>query len=143
VNGTSTRRLALLIMLWVTTTVAGLTGSMNGPRARAAAPVPEQAARGKAAYSRSCSGCHRTDLSGDQNAPALSGTAFAERWTGQTVADLFDNVQTGMPMDNPGGLSDATFIDIVVYLLEQNGYPVERELTADRDALRTLTIRSK
>jgi mono/diheme cytochrome c family protein len=133
---------ALLIMLWVTTTAAGLTGAMNGG-VRAASLVPEQAARGKAAYSRSCSGCHRTDLSGDQNAPALSGDAFAERWAGQTVADLFDNVQTGMPMDNPGGLSDTTFIDIVVYLLEQNGYPVEGELTADRDALRKLTIRSK
>jgi mono/diheme cytochrome c family protein len=108
-----------------------------------AADVANQSERGLVAYRQSCSRCHRSDLSGDQSAPALIGDAFTQRWVGQSIGDLFDNIQTAMPMDNPSGLSNATFVDIVVYILRQNNYPVEGELTPDRDALKRLTITAK
>lgn len=107
-------------------------------------PGKDQSERGKAAYAESCSPCHRSDLSGDQNAPALVGAAFMTRWMDQSVGDLFDNIRTGMPMDNPGGLSDNAFVDIVAYILQQNNYAAGgEELEADREALKKTRIASK
>jgi mono/diheme cytochrome c family protein len=101
----------------------------------------DQTERGKAAYAQSCTPCHKSNLSGDQSAPALVGDTFTARWTNQSVGDLFDNIRTGMPMDNPGGLDDATYVDIVAYILRQNSYSIAmEELRADRDALKKLTI---
>ena len=81
------------------------------------------------------------ELAGDQSAPALVGNAFVARWMGQSVGDLFDSIRTGMPMDNPGSLSDNTFVDIVAYILQQNDFPVAiEELNANGEALKKLTI---
>jgi mono/diheme cytochrome c family protein len=117
---------------------ANLTSASNDDHTK------NQGDRGKAAYAKSCSTCHKSDLAGDQSAPALVGNAFVTRWMGQSVGDLFDSIRTGMPMDNPGSLSDNTFVDIVAYILQQNDFPVAiGELKADGDALKKLMIPRK
>ncbi len=104
----------------------------------------EQAARGKAQYSQTCSGCHMDDLSGSGQALPLAGEAFTQVWEGQSVFDLFDLVHSTMPQDRPGTLTDQTAIDIITYLLKYNGYPAGKdELKDDPDTLKSIRIVSK
>src|SRR6185369_179524 len=98
----------------------------------------EQAARGKTAYAQNCSKCHLENLKGNcpgedlsdpsqyicaarGNAPPLVGNSFVRRWL--TVGDLYSVVRGSMPADNVNGLSAATNLDIVAYLLQANGLP--------------------
>ena len=89
----------------------------------------EQAARGQRAYGDSCMACHEGI---DQDGPDLKGSAFVDRWRGDRLEVLFTQISTRMPGNRPGGLSENTYVDILAFLLEGNGFPAgSRELTAD------------
>ena len=99
-----------------------------------------QAARGQASYKTSCASCHGETLagSGAQN-PPLAGQDFTANWTGQTLGDLFEKIQTSMPADHPGALSRGTNADILAYILKVNGLPVgKNELPSDTEALKQI-----
>ena len=101
-----------------------------------------QAQRGKAAYLDECSRCHKEDLRGEEMVPGLVGVAFSFRWRGESVQDIFASVQTTMPPDAPGALSDQGYLDVVAYLLAANHYPAgEEELELDPTALAGIAIR--
>jgi alcohol dehydrogenase (cytochrome c) len=63
------------------------------------APVftPAQAAAGRQAYDANCASCHRADLSGAAEAPALTGPNFANVWGSRTAAQLAAYIQATMP----------------------------------------------
>jgi hypothetical protein len=55
--------------------------------------------------------------------------------------DLYEIIRGTMPLDNPGGLSDQEYIDVVAYMLQLNGVPAGRTpLPADAAALKELRI---
>jgi mono/diheme cytochrome c family protein len=95
-----------------------------------------QAERGKANFlAGRCGGCHKLDLSGDRG-PALKGEDFIAHWENGSVATLFDKIRETMPPNAPNETTDDAKIDIVAYLLQQNGYPAGRaDLRADADSL--------
>jgi mono/diheme cytochrome c family protein len=96
----------------------------------------EQAARGDAEHQNSCSSCHGTEK--------YSGDAFTKNWIGRTVFDLFDQIKTTMPDDNPGGLSPQQYKDVVAYILKTNGIPAGTDsLPSDPEAMRLLRIDAK
>src|SRR5688572_11256969 len=78
----------------------------------------EQATAGKAAYEASCAACHGSDLMG---APPLAGEGFIGGWRARTTRDMYGLIRTTMPADNPGGLSEPTYVNIVAYVLQFNG----------------------
>ena len=80
----------------------------------------QQAAAGKAAFTRTCAACHMPDLSGNNEVPALAGAAFLSTWRTRTTKDLFDYMSGAMP---PGGPSQSveTYTSIVAYVLQANG----------------------
>src|SRR4051812_30759747 len=89
-----------------------------------------QAARGKSSYEASCASCHRADLSGFSG-PPLQGAIFLDRWREFTLNILVGLIQNEMPLGNPKGLSENTYMDIAAYLLQVNGIPAgSRELTS-------------
>ena len=99
-----------------------------------------QAARGEASYKASCASCHGAALegSGAQN-PPLAGQDFTANWTGQTVDDLFEKIQTSMPADHPGALSKGTNAGIVAYILKVNKLPAGKdELPSGAEALKQI-----
>jgi len=111
-----------------------------------------QAARGAELYRTACATCHGVDLSGGA-ASSLRGPDFASRWNpGQdtsdfvgwgdtSVDDLHYVIRTTMPPGNASALSDAQHLDIVAYLLQQNGYPHgDHELSADPEVLAAIPI---
>ena len=83
-----------------------------------------QAERGRETYTIFCAGCHADDLegtnSGDSGAPPLKHDRFMQ---GSTIAALVTKVRRSMPLDAPGTLSQAAVIEVVAYLLRENGFP--------------------
>ena len=84
---------------------------------------PDQAQRGRQQYAAVCAGCHKQDLSGDGVTPGLADEGFFEHWDKETVEDLFKRIKTTMPADRPASLADADYLDVVAFLLKENGFP--------------------
>jgi len=95
-----------------------------------------QAERGKANFlGGRCGGCHKLDLTGDRG-PALKGDDFIAHWENGSVVTLYDKIRETMPPNSPNETTDDAKIDIVAYLLQQNGFPEGKgELRAEADSL--------
>jgi S-disulfanyl-L-cysteine oxidoreductase SoxD len=96
--------------------------------------LPSQAARGEAVYSQTCGACHQPGQ--------LIGQGFVESWNDRRVFDFYSLVRGTMPLDNPGGLKDQEYLDVVAYLLQANHHasPARDSLRADTVALRGTKI---
>jgi len=130
----------------ITTTLVA-SAILIGSRAVAFAPsrttldgvyTQEQADRGLAVYSRSCSRCHQADLNGTGGAPPLHTVTFTENWREGYLSNLFHHIQTWMPPQNlKGSLAEQQYMDVLTYILSVNEFPVgKKELTkADLDTI--------
>ena len=99
----------------------------------------EQAERGQAAYAENCASCHGANLDDGAFAPALSGTAFRQKWSDQSPESLFTKTSTSMPPARPGSLADDTYADLLAYVLRENGVRAgTRSLPSASAALRAL-----
>ena len=88
-----------------------------------------QAKRGQTAFAMNCMRCHADNLLGQATAP-LAGNAFMDRWREDGLDTIFDDIRTRMPNDNPGALPENTYLDVLVYILQRNGFPAgSAELT--------------
>ena len=72
------------------------------------------------------------------------GQGFVESWNDRRVWDFYALVRATMPLDNPGGMKDHEYLDVVAYLLQANHAPPGRDsLRADTVALRGTKIAVK
>ena len=87
-----------------------------------------QADRGKGQYGQHCAVCHGMALEGNGESPPLVGQ-FIPDWAGTTLADVYDKIETTMPLNAPGTLRPAIAVDILAYILKQNNFPAgQKEL---------------
>ena len=86
----------------------------------------QQAEAGAAKFSDDCEQCHGANLEG-RAGPALKGTAFASPASKVTVGDVFTMVSQQMPATNPGSLDHEDYVQIMAFLLQQNGYPAGKQ----------------
>lgn len=97
------------------------------PATPAATPVlfsENQADRGRTAFDEVCTDCHTTS--------EFRGRTFQSNWGHRTVYSFFRTVRSTMPDDNPGGLEEETYLDVVSYILRINGHSSgASEMTAD------------
>jgi len=100
----------------------------------------DQAARGQAAYTASCSACHLDDLTAYRG--ALHGIAFVENFRADSLDSLFRVTKNTMPRDAPASLRDDTYVDIIAYILQVNSYPSGKE-DLKMDALKSVRIVGK
>jgi len=100
----------------------------------------QQADRGKEAYGRACTHCHRDDLSGNEDgAPALRGAEFSERWKGRPLSEFYFVLRETMPQDEPASLTAQAYVDIISFILSGNNMPAgEKELPSDMEALKQI-----
>ena len=99
-----------------------------------------QASRGETLYLEHCAQCHGANLAGVEQAPALTGGAFGEKWKGATLRTLFDRVAS-MPPTRPNSLSAPQYADVLAYVLRAGGLPPgTTTLPADRGALDDLVF---
>jgi mono/diheme cytochrome c family protein len=92
----------------------------------AASYLPSQAERGSKVYGASCGACHAPE--------DMIGEKFVNSWNDRRVYDLYALVRSTMPLDNPGGLKDGEYLDVVAYLLQAN-----KHRSAGLDSLRADT----
>ena len=70
--------------------------------------------------------------------PELWGDQFLAQWENKTVAAFFTRIQTTMPEDAPGSLTDKDVLDIVAYVLKTNGFPAGDKAIDSTSALTTM-----
>jgi mono/diheme cytochrome c family protein len=78
-----------------------------------------QAARGGTAFEEHCVSCHREG----GNAPVLAGERFTKSFADSTLLSVFTTIQTTMPRQAPGSLTESEYMDILAHLLKLNGFP--------------------
>jgi len=105
----------------------------------------EQADRGEDLYNRTCSYCHRSDLSGgDDGAPALRGDPFFTRWKDRSLSDFYFVLAETMPQDAPSSLSRKEYADIISFILKKNDAPAgDAELVPDEERLKHIVFTVK
>ena len=126
--------------LTVATAALGLAAGVTVVVAQQPAPssvhTADQAQAGRALYESACASCHRTDLQGSFEAPALAGANFLNFWGERTAGELVERVSGTMPPDQPGSLADDDNLDIVAYILQVNDAPAgSQALTATTAAV--------
>lgn len=92
--------------------------------------LPSQADRGAQIYQSSCALCHGPGT--------LVGEGFVTQWNNRRLYDLYALVRGTMPLDNPAGMKDGEYLDVIAYLLRAN-----KHASAGLDSLRadTATLR--
>jgi cytochrome c-type protein NapC len=90
----------------------------------------EQAASGEKLFEHSCSTCHGRKLEG-VSGPALSGVTWQQRFGGAKLLTVWGEIKG--PMATYAGTSFTTqeSLDILAFLLQQNGLPAGNEPLAD------------
>jgi len=86
----------------------------------------QQAEQGALAYFQNCAMCHGVKLDGQLGGypgPALKGEDFADPSYDFRVKDIFDFVAKQMPAATPGSLTHDEYVDIMAFILRENGYP--------------------
>jgi polar amino acid transport system substrate-binding protein len=109
---------------------ADLTGE-GGNGAVPALYTDAQAKQGTQKYADNCAQCHGDALQG-QSGPALKGPLFASVKSAFSVGDILTFMSINMPATQPGSLSHDDYVQIMAYVLAQNGYPAgQAALTFD------------
>ena len=128
-------KLALAILA----ATAALLTAQNAITIRAGAYTAAQATAGEAAYRAACASCHGADLEGHGQTPALVGNEFLGEWKDLSVGVLFEKMQSSMPADKPGSLTQQRNAEILAFMLKRNGFPAGAiALPSDADALKKL-----
>lgn len=96
----------------------------------------DQAKAGETVFRQTCGNCHPTS--------EFAGTPFQRTWHGKAVFTFFDQVRLMMPLDNPGGLSDEEYVNVIAYILKLNEYPAgETALPLEPAALKTILFEQR
>ncbi|MBW6507709.1 MAG: cytochrome c [Rhodobacteraceae bacterium] len=120
--------LALLAARWGKPTgrvVAPLLGACLLVQGAAAEPLytGAQAARGERAFMTNCAGCH-----------GFSMISIFGRY--RNAYDYFGVAATSMPWEDAGSLPVQDYVDIIAYMMRENGFRAgEAELRPDRAVL--------
>jgi len=101
----------------------------------------QQAQQGKTLYQAQCLICHGPSLEGMGPNSPLAGPAFLSKWTGRTVAALFQKTIVMMPATGPGTLSPQHTAEIIAYILSVNKVPPGKtDLPSDPLSLEKIQI---
>ncbi|MDP3878843.1 MAG: c-type cytochrome [Dehalococcoidales bacterium] len=125
----------LPVILIVSLFISACGGQPRQPSAPTAAQLAET---GKTVYATHCAECHGDNEDGI-TAPAITGVnaRLAKYNTGQ---GLMDYVNTAMPQDNPGSLSQQDYLNVVGYLLVENNF-ISPGTPLDANRLGNITLK--
>jgi len=88
-----------------------------------------QSKAGQAVYTANCQSCHGNKLQGGAG-PTLIGKPFLLKWSSKKVDDLHYIIHSQMPLNAPGSLTDAQYLNVTTFILQSNGVkPGKKPLT--------------
>lgn len=92
-----------------------------------------QAVSGRAVYEQWCGSCHGPTLGGgaNQGAPVLKGAKFMDAWREDNLESFYLKTKNTMPRRSEKTLTEKETIDVVSFILAENGFPAGGELKAD------------
>jgi hypothetical protein len=126
--------LSILVATWITGFVMAAPDTVHaaGKTVWDGVYTLAQAERGMKSYDSNCRRCHSAGSEAINPESRLRGNGFMERWREDDLEGLFSWIRTTMPRLDPGSLSANTYVDILSYLLQVNGFPVgSEELSVD------------
>ena len=92
-----------------------------------------QVTRGEETYYASCVSCHPKGT--------YAGPAFKTMWGDRPLSDLYDWILNKMPKNDPGTLTPEQSVDVIAYILKENGMPAGKtKMPADEAALKAIRI---
>jgi nitrate/TMAO reductase-like tetraheme cytochrome c subunit len=98
----------------------------------------KQTASGSKLYVQNCASCHGAKLEGGAG-PALMGPSWKQMYAGTKLLTVWGEIHGPMAQDAGVTLSEQQSLDILAFLLQQNGLPAGAEaLTDTRDLNRRL-----
>jgi mono/diheme cytochrome c family protein len=116
--------------------LAGPVAAQDGSAPSTGTVSAVQARRGEATFKQTCAACHATSQ--------FTAAQYVRAWSDRPVIELFEQLRSNMPQDNPGGLTRQQYLDVVLYLYKLNGAAEgERELPPDDEAMKATRIRLK
>jgi len=99
-----------------------------------------QADAGAQDYASQCAACHGANLQGIGVVPSVAGQGFLSKWSGAEAAELYDQLSR-MPPQNPGGLSETSYTNILAFILQSNAIASEATpLPSGRNGLANLLL---
>jgi len=110
----------------------GLLSPPSSAAGSAASFTSAQAAAGAKTFVAKCAQCHGAKLEG-VSAPALKGASLTS--TGQNTGELFKFIIEQMPAGNPGSLSKLEYVNVMAFLLKENGIPTGSKRLSYESAL--------
>jgi len=114
------------------------TGTLISTAAAQALFTEAQATAGDEKYQENCSYCHGPTLEG-RAGPALKGEHFGNG--AFKIGDIFTIVTQNMPATQPASLPPEDYVEIMAYILQQNGYPAgASEMTFDATKASTIPL---
>ena len=72
---------------------------------------------------RAVTGSDLSGRDGGGQGPELAGPAFRKKWDLQSVNQLYTEIKTRMPRNQPGTLTAEAYVNVVAYVLESNKFP--------------------
>jgi len=93
-----------------------------------------QADGAKAQFDKLCASCHPFTVAAkkkEKDVP-LGDEPFFESWSGRPLSEMISTIALTMPNDGSAVVTDQEAIDLVAYVLQQNGFPVgDKPLTKE------------
>jgi mono/diheme cytochrome c family protein len=133
---TDAARVAVLLLTGALAVTVAPRRASAQPRSTASGVyTAEQAQKGREVFQSSCLGCHTV--------ASHSGPAFALKWFGRPLADLYDYLSNLMPKSAPGTLTEDEYVWVTAYILRLNGMPPGKtELNAEPAWLKSVRVDS-
>lgn len=126
------------LVVWATVLGYAATGTQGSAPLTAATGglySKAQADAAKARFDKICADCHAFDPAAKKRPTdlPLGGEPFLKRWNGRTIDELVTLIVMTMPNDGSAVVNDSEALDLVAYILQQNGFPAGRApLTRER-----------
>jgi cytochrome c5 len=89
----------------------------------------EQADGAKAQFDKTCAECHPFTVAGKKKAKdiPLGDEPFFQNWEGRALNEIVTTIVLTMPNDGSAAVSDEEAVNLVAYILQQNGFPTGSE----------------
>ena len=103
-----------------------------------------QADGAKAQFAKICADCHPFTEAGKKKPKdvPLGGETFFENWAGRPLSELATTISLTMPNDGSAVVSEKEALNLVAYILQQNGFPAGKK-ALDKAAESAVVARPK